>query len=225
MRVLAVTKVPELACINEQALGMNVLRLGAWGLGPCKILTLNADFAQGAGDGGVVAAGVGEGAAGQVEAELQRRATGSIELRGHLVVVLRRHDNQDVAKILGGGPHQAGPADVDLLDHLIEANAWLGRRLDKRIEIDDDQIDHPNAMLLGQREVFRMMPAGENAAVNLRVQRLDAPVHHLGKASDVADVHDRQAGAGQRFGSASSRHQFEASGGQRLGERHEARLV
>ena len=166
-----------------------------------------------------------EGAAGEVEAELQRRATGTIKLRDHLVVVLRRDDDQDIAEILRGGPHQAGATDVDLLDQVIEVNAWLGRRLDKRIEIDDDEVHHADAVLNGKRQVFGMMPAGENAAVNLRVQRLDAPVHHLGKAGDVADVHHRQTGLGQGFGGTARGHQLEASRGQRLAKRHQALLV
>ena len=36
-------------------------------------------------------------------------------------------------------------------------------------------------------EVLRVIAAREDAAVDLRVQRLDAAVHHLGKAGDVRD--------------------------------------
>ena len=48
-------------------------------------------------------------------------------------------------------------------------------------------------------EIVGTMPAGQDAAVDLRVQGLDPAVHHLGEAGDVGDVGDRQAGVGERL--------------------------
>ena len=63
-----------------------------------------------------------------------------------------------------------------------------------------------------------MMAAREDAAVDLGVQRLDAAVHHLGKAGDVRDVDDRQAGIGEGLGRAAGRDQLESARGERRGQ-------
>ena len=70
-----------------------------------------------------------------------------------------------------------------------------------------------------------MIAARQDAAVDLRMQRLDAAVHHFGKAGDVADVDDRQARIGQRLGGAAGRHQLEAARDQALPERNQAGFV
>ena len=66
--------------------------------------------------------------------------------------------------------------------------------LRERIEVDDDEIDQLDALGRDRLEVVGTMAPGEDAAVDLRVQRLDAAVHHLGKAGHVGDVDDRQPG-------------------------------
>ena len=66
----------------------------------------------------VVAAGVRERLARQIEAELARRAAGAIELREHRAVIRRCDDDEHVLEILGRGAHQARAADVDLLDQI-----------------------------------------------------------------------------------------------------------
>ena len=67
------------------------------------------------------------------------------------------------------------------------------RGLDEGIEVDDDQIDQRDAVT---RDAARDRPAAiaarEDAAVDERVQRLDAAVHHLGKPGDVRNADDRQ---------------------------------
>ena len=57
------------------------------------------------------------------------------------------------------------------------------------------------------------------------MQRLDAAVHHFGKAGDVADVDHRQARVGQRLGRAAGRDELEATVGQRLAKRNQAGFI
>ena len=75
-----------------------------------------------------------------------------------------------------------------------------------------------------RREVVGPVPAGQDAAVDRRVQRLDPAVHHLGKAGDVGDVDDRQSRGGQGLGGAAGGDQFDAEGGQSAAERRPAGL-
>ena len=55
------------------------------------------------------------------------------------------------------------------------------RRLRERIEIDDHEVDRRDAVRRHGRQVVGTMPARQDAAVHLRMQGLDAAVHHLGE--------------------------------------------
>ena len=68
----------------------------------------------------------------------------------------------------------------------------LRDRLLERVEVDADEVDRLDAVLLHRGDVLGVVALGEQAAVDLRVQRLDPAVHHLGEAGDLADVGDGQ---------------------------------
>jgi hypothetical protein len=53
--------------------------------------------------------------------------------------------------------------------------------------------------------------AGENPRVKCGVERLDAPVHHLGESGDLGDAGDGEAGVSERAGRAAGRHELEAA--------------
>ncbi len=101
----------------------------------------------------------------------------------------------------------------------------LGGGLDERIQVDDDDVDEADAVALGGVQVVAAVAAGEDAAVNQRMQRLDAPVHHLGEAGDVGDVGHRQPGLGQRAGGAAGGDQFQAAPAQPVGQVDQAGFV
>lgn len=61
--------------------------------------------------------------------------------------------------------------------------------------------------------------------MNLGMQRLYATVEHLRKAGEIGDVEDRKSGFAQCSGSTSGRNQFDAVGGELLGEGNESRFV
>ena len=62
----------------------------------------------------------------------------------------------------------------------------------------------------------------EDAAVDHRVQRLDAPVHHLGNAGHVRHLDDRHAGLGQGARRAAGRDDVPSPLHEAAGELHEA---
>ena len=61
--------------------------------------------------------------------------------------------------------------------------------------------------------------------MHLRVQRLDAAVHHLGKAGEVGDVADLEPGRGDRLRGAAGGDQLDAVLCERPGELDQAGLV
>ena len=72
-------------------------------------------------------------------------------------------------------------------------------RLAERVEVDDDEVDRRDAVRRERRDVRRQVAAREDAAVHLRMQRLHAAVEHLREPGVVADLGDRQPGAGERL--------------------------
>ena len=97
-------------------------------------------------------------------------------------------------------------------------------RLRERIEVDDDEIDQLDALRLDRVEVVGPVAAGQDAAVNLRMQRLDPAVHHLGKPGDVGHVGDRQPGLGDGLRRAPGGDELDPSGGEAAGEVDQAVL-
>ena len=69
----------------------------------------------------------------------------------------------------------------------------------------------PMPCCFGKLEIVGMIAAREDAAVDFRMERLDAAVHHFGEAGHVADVDHRQARIGQRLRGSAGRDQLEAA--------------
>ena len=68
------------------------------------------------------------------------------------------------------------------------------RRLE-RVEGDDDQVDRRDAVARQRLQVRGHVAAGQDAAVDLRVQRLHPAVEHLGEAGDLGHVADGDPGS------------------------------
>ena len=74
-------------------------------------------------------------------------------------------------------------------------------------------------------EIVGPVPAGQDAGVDGRVERLDPAVHHLGKPGHVRDVDDRQPRGGQGLGGAAGGDELDPEGGQPAAEVDEPGLV
>ncbi len=92
----------------------------------------------------------------------------------------------------------------------VVGGALGGGRLEG-IEINDQQIDRRDAVCLGGPRVLGVAADGEQAAVHLGMQRLEAAVHHLGKAGVLGDVGDGDAGLLQGLGRAAGRQHLDAA--------------
>ena len=135
-------------------------------------------------------------------------------------VIARGHHDEHIAEILGSRAHQARPADVDLLDRDRRNECRAAPRSPRTgYRLTTTRSTRPMPCCSAALEVLGMMAAGQDAAVDLRVQRLDAAVHHLGKPGDVRNVDYRQAGIGQRLGGPAGRDQLESAATQTAAER------
>ena len=68
------------------------------------------------------------------------------EFRQHLLVVGRLDHHGHVGVVLGGGADHRRPADVDVLDAVVEGAAFGDGRLE-RIEVHHQKIDRLDAVL------------------------------------------------------------------------------
>ncbi len=93
----------------------------------------------------------------------------------------------------------------------------------ERIEVDHQQVDGRDAFARHHRIVGAA--ASQQAAVDLRVQRLDAPVHDFRKAGDAGHFTNRDAGCRQRARGATGGKQFDTARGQGARQVDQAGLV
>ena len=126
--------------------------------------------------------------------------------------------------ILGGGAQHGRPADVDVLDAIVEARACLHGGLE-RVEVDPDEVDGLDVVVGSVLGVGRKVAAIEKSAMHFRVQGLHTAIHHLGKASEVSDVTYRKPGFLKRLRCASRGDQIDAEPGQLPRPLHQPRLV
>ncbi len=130
-----------------------------------------------------------EGGAGEPAAGGGRQGSGPTQLLQDDGVVGRRGDHAHMLVVLGGRPHHGRPADVDELDGGIRREG---------IEIDDDEVDGVDPVGLEVGPVRGLGAVGQDAAVDLGVQGLDAAAQHLGRAGHLGDLGVRDAGLPER---------------------------
>ena len=107
-----------------------------------------------------------------------------VELVEHGLIVAGFDHHGDIVMVLCGGADHRGSADVDILDALLEAGAFVDGRLEG-IEVDHQEIDRRDAMRLHRLRMLFIVADREQAAMHFRMQRLDAAVHHLGKTGQL----------------------------------------
>ncbi len=176
-------------------------------------------------DRGVVGCRAGIGRSRQPAAERQGGgAVVGVQFGQDRFVLGSVGQHGDEAVVLGGAADHRRAADVDVLDAVLERSAARHGRLE-RVEVDHDQIDRRDVVGLHGGQMAFQVAAGQDAAMDARVQRLDAAVHHLGEAGIVADFGHRHAGVAKLLGGTAGREDLDAARGERLTERNEPGLV
>ena len=72
------------------------------------------------------------------------------------------------------------------------ANAGLGDGGLEGIKIDNDEVDWLDLVLFDGRDMLGIIANVQNTTVNARMQGLDAPIEHFGKAGQFGHLADRQ---------------------------------
>ena len=175
-------------------------------------------------DGGVIGGGVGEGLGCKPLALIQGE-TGAIGHTGSdQRIVGRIGDDGHGGVILGGASHHGRATNVDLLDGvgLIGSGA---HGIGERIQVDNHQIERLDAELLELLGMLRVGHIGQNAGVNVWVQRLDAAIEAFGESSDIRHLSDMNSQFGQLLGGRTGGHNLGACLHERVGENFDAFLM
>ena len=177
-------------------------------------------------DGGVVAGGVSEGLDGEPGAGgVRHLAARPLHLFQHRCISRRIADDDHRLVVLRRRPEHRWAADVYVLYGVGDGDVRLRYGLLERVEIDHDQIDERDPVTVGRSHVLRVVAESQKPAMNLRMERLHAPVHHLGEAGvlrNIAHIHSRipQVGRGAARG-----HDCDPKRSQSLRELRYAHLV
>ncbi len=177
------------------------------------------------GDRRIVGGGARIGLGRKFLPQLQRCHAGVLcHLAEHQLIVRRLDYDGDIGVVLGGGADHRRPADVDILDAVVERGAF-GDSCLERVEIDDEQVDRADVVLLHRRDVILVGADRQQTAVHLRVQRFHPAVHHLRKAGQVGDIDYLQPGILERLRGAAGGDELDIVAGKRRGEVDEPGLV
>src|SRR3984893_16846719 len=140
-------------------------------------------------------------------------------------VIGRIDHHRDVVPVLGRRAHQRRSTDVDVLDRFVEAYAAALDRVFKGIEVDHYQVDRLDPVLEPLAGMVLVSAARQDSAVNLGMERLDAPIEHLGRAGKVLDSADLDPGCFQGRRGAAGRDYLDPARRKRPREFAEPRLV
>ena len=113
-------------------------------------------------------------------------------------VVLGVDHGQDVRVVLGRRADHRRAADVDPLERVGKGGRALRHRLDKRVQVPRDEVDRRHVVLRDLGLIVRATAPVEDAAVDLRMQRLHAAAQHLRAACEVGHLCDRESRLGDR---------------------------
>ena len=98
---------------------------------------------------------------------------------------------------------------MSIFSMIVSRSAPLIDRIEERVEVDHDEVDRRDVMLFHRRGMLGIVAHAEQPAMDLRVERLHAPIHHLRKSGEVRDVAHLGAELAQLRGGAAGRDDLE----------------
>ncbi len=173
----------------------------------------------------VVPGRMGERLGGQPFAQFEGGRSVGLDLLENLGVLGGVGGDRGEGVVLGRRPNQRGPANVDLLDGLGLGHVGPGHRGLERVEIHDHQLEAENAVLRKGLHVARVVVTAKQPAKDLGMQRLEPPVHHLGKTRVLRNVVDRDALAFELLSRPAGAVDLDAGFGQAPSENGQTQLV
>ena len=113
------------------------------------------------------------------------------QLRGDLLVVARIGDRGDPRRVARRGAEERRPGDVDHLDRLVDPDELDADGRRERLDVDDHEVDQPDALGAQLLDLGRDVAPGEDARVDRVVEGLDLPADvglALGQRGDRIDL-------------------------------------
>ena len=139
-------------------------------------------------NGGVIGGGAAIGGLRQFLAERQcGLAVVHVQLGQQRGVIFNISNHVHKRMVFRGRADHRRATDIDVLNTGIKIRT-LGDGFFKRVQVHDQQIDWADVMLGHRVHMRRQITTGQKATMHNRVQRLNAPIHHLGKACDIGHI-------------------------------------
>ena len=179
------------------------------------------------GDGGIVGGGGLEDFQCQLLAQLERRvAVVAAHGREHAVVIGGvGHDRHEAVVLRRAAQHRRA-ADVDVFNRFLQRHVRFGDGFAERIQVDHEQVDGLNIVFARLPLVPGVVTQMEQAAVDARMERLDAARKNLGKPGKIRQVAHGDASVAQGPGGATGGEDFHTHFlRQRTGKGQQAGLV
>jgi hypothetical protein len=121
----------------------------------------------------------------QTKLELDRRPGGPRHLFEHFRIIGRVDHHHHVAKVFGRRSYERWPADVDLLDELVERRLEIRGGRKERIQIHNHQVDRFDPLRRNRGEVVSPVAPRQYPGKHRRMERFDSAIHHFRKTGDV----------------------------------------
>ena len=128
----------------------------------------------------------------------------------------RVDDDADEFVVLGRGPGQGNPADIDLLERWVQL---------ERIEVGDDQFYRLDVVLVEVETMGGIIGPRQDCPMDPRVQCFDSPAEDLGESGEIADRGHCQTRVGQSGGGATGADEIDAAGGEAAAKLDQPGLV
>ena len=141
------------------------------------------------------------------------------------LIVGRINDHSNRLAVLRRRADHRRAADVDILNRFLERAVRTRHGLLEGIEIHADDVDRINAVLLERRHVLGHRTTGEDARMDLGVERLHAAVEHFGESRVVGHFLNVNPFAGEKLRSAAGRKDVVSRLDEAAGELDDARLI
>lgn len=140
-------------------------------------------------------------------------------------VGIGRGDDGDVCVIFSRRANHCGSADVYVFDGIVERDVRVFNCRLEGVEVDDEKINHVDAVLVCRFGVCGVVAQGEQAAVYARVQGFDATIHHFGEARNFGNIADGNTRVAQRACGSAGADDFDIELCERVGKFDEIGFV
>ncbi|MBE5691951.1 MAG: leucine-rich repeat domain-containing protein, partial [Sutterella sp.] len=141
------------------------------------------------------------------------------------LIVGRINDHSNRLAVLRRRADHCRAADVDILNRFLERAVRTRHSLLEGIEIHADDVDRIDAVLLERCHVLGHRTTGEDARMDLGVERLHAAVEHFGESRVVGHFLNVDPFAGEKLRSAAGRKDVVSRLDEAAGELDDARLI